>query len=85
MIAYEIQLRYVIRDKIQSETKSEKKNFCQKKDFVKKKLSEKNLSHTLSQITSVQSELSRTNRCLLSLSGVYIPQLGWKFRLLFIS
>ena len=40
MIAYEIQLQYVIRDKIQSETKSEiffRKKFCWKKkisDFV---------------------------------------------------
>ena len=39
MIAYEIQLQYVIRDKIQSEEKSEKKNV-----LLEKKLSEKNLS-----------------------------------------
>ena len=43
MIAYEIQLRYVIRDKIQSETKSSqrqylRKIFFQKKYFVGKKL-----------------------------------------------
>ena len=67
MIAYEIQLRYVILGKIQSETKSSprqnsvreknqrKSFFCQKKNYQKKKL-------------------SRTNRCLLSLSGKYIPQ-----------
>ena len=29
----------------------------------------------LSQISSVQVELSRTNLCLSSLSGIYIPQL----------
>ena len=38
MIAYEIQLRYVIRDKIQSETKSEKKNFLSEKRFCQKKI-----------------------------------------------
>ena len=79
MIAYEKQLRYVIRDKIrdkiQSEKKSKKKIFCQKK-FCWKKLLEKNLSQMLSQISSAQSELSRTNRCLSSLSGIYTPQLG---------
>ena len=37
MIAYEIQLRYVVRDKIQSE-----KNFVGKKIYQKKILSEKN-------------------------------------------
>ena len=47
MIAYEIQLRYVIRDKIQSEAKysprqnsvrekSEKNIFCQKKNLLEK-------------------------------------------------
>ena len=38
MIAYEIQLRYVIRDKIQSEKKNffRKKDFCWKKNFVRK-------------------------------------------------
>ena len=67
MIAYEIQLWYVIRDKIQSDTKYEKNIFCQKKIVTK------NLSWTLSQISSVQSELSRINRCLSSLSGTCIP------------
>ena len=37
MIVYEIQRRYVIRDKIQSKKKSEKKIFCQKRNFVRKK------------------------------------------------
>ena len=37
MFAYEIQLRYVIRDKIQSEKKSEKNFFVRKKDFCDKK------------------------------------------------
>ena len=53
MIAYEIQLRYVIEDKIQSETKfsprqiqsetkfSQEKNFCQKKQIIKKKKKKK--------------------------------------------
>ena len=36
MIAYEIQLRYVIRDKIQSKKKSEKKIFCQKKNYLRR-------------------------------------------------
>ena len=78
MIAYEIQLRYVIRDKIHSETKfSLRKNlrkslvFFVKQKIVRKKI----LSWTLSQISHAQSELSRTNRCLSSLSGKYIPQL----------
>ena len=40
MIAYEIQLRYVIRDKIQSETKfSPKKILSEKKDVIRKKYS----------------------------------------------
>ena len=89
MIAYEIQLRHVIRDKIQSETKfsqrqnpvqdkfqsekKSKKNFFTKKIFVRKKiLSETNLSQTLSQISSAQSELSQTNQCLSSLSSMYV-------------
>ena len=69
MIAYEIQLRYVIRDKIQSRIK-----FVGKKILLEKKLSKKNLSWTLSQISRVQSELSRTNRCLSSLSDTYMMQ-----------
>ena len=48
MIAYEIQLWYVIRDKTQSETK-----------FSSRK---KNLSRALSQISSAQSELPQTNQ-----------------------
>ena len=71
MIAYEIQLRYVIRDKIQSEKKLSGKKFYRKKNC------HKNLPRTLSQIFSVQSELSRTRRCLSSLSGMYIPQLNY--------
>ena len=57
------------RDKIQSEKKSEKKIFLSEKNCQKK-----NLSWMLSRISSAQSELSRTNRCLSSLSGIYIPQ-----------
>ena len=43
MVAYEIQLRYVIRDKIrdkiQTETKSsQRQNFFVKKNFVRKKI-----------------------------------------------
>ena len=60
MIAYEIQLQYVIQDKIQSEKESEKKNFIRKKN-LSKKISEKKLSQMVSWISSVQSELSRTN------------------------
>ena len=59
MIAHEIQLRYVIRDKIQSETKfSRKKNFYQKKNFARKRNSqifsqtEFHLGLNLSQISS---------------------------------
>ena len=62
MIAYEIQLRCVIRDKIQSktkiqsETKSEnffsEKFFCQEKIFIGKKIVGKNDSQILSWISS---------------------------------
>ena len=38
IIAYEIQLQYVIQDKIQSEKKSEKKIFCRKNNFARKKI-----------------------------------------------
>ena len=38
MIAYEIQLQYVIRDKIQSEKKSEKKIFLSGKILLEKKI-----------------------------------------------
>ena len=77
MIVYEIQLRQnerqnSVRDKIQSET-----NFSLRKNprfFVRKQIVRKKLSEMLSPISSAQSELSRTNRCLSSLSGVYIPQ-----------
>ena len=55
MIAYEIQLRYVIRDKIQSEKKIEKKSFCQKKK----------LPQILSQTDSNQSELSQDKSMLI--------------------
>ena len=73
MIAYEIQLRYVIRDKIQSEKQSKKNIFCWEKNFVRKKY----LSQISSRTDSNQSELSRTNQCLSQqLSGIYlyIPQ-----------
>ena len=86
MIVYEMQLRYEIEtkfnprqnpvwDKIQSE-KNPKKYFLSEKKFVRKKffVGKKNFSLTLSQISSVQSELSRTNQWLPSLSGKYIPQ-----------
>ena len=65
MIAYEIQLRYVIRDKIQSGTSVRDKIesetiflFCQKKNFVEKFFfsdfgSDRILSQTLSRISSV--------------------------------
>ena len=82
MIAYEIQLRYVIRDKIQSETK-----FLKKKKIIEKKSCWGKSSWTefclilnfilvqiLSWISSAFFELSRTNRCLSSLSDIYIPQ-----------
>ena len=38
MIAYEIQMRYVIRDKIQSETNSVKEKIQEKKILLKKKI-----------------------------------------------
>ena len=44
--------------------------FVRKKFCRKKKLSEKNVSRMLSQISSAQSELFRTNRCLSSLSDM---------------
>ena len=70
-----------VRDKIQSETKfSPRKNltkmFSIRKIFCQKKIVRKSLSSTLSLISSPQSELSLTNRCLSSPSGTYIPQLG---------
>ena len=66
MIAYEIQLWYVIRDRIQSE----KNIFLSEKKKTNKLSEKKNLSQMLSWISSAQSELSRTNRCLSSLSGM---------------
>ena len=60
-----------VRNKIQSETKY----FCQKKTFVRKKnFVRKKLPQMLSWISSAQSELSRTNQCLSSLSGIFILQ-----------
>ena len=73
MIAHEIQLRYVIRDKIQSETKfspkkkSETKFSLRKRFFVRKK----KLSWMLSQISSAQSEQSWTNGWLSSVSSTH--------------
>ena len=63
MITYEIQLRYVIQDKIQDKRQNpaREKNFCQKNNFVRKKIVRKKLSRTLPWISSVQSELSQTN------------------------
>ena len=64
-----------VRDKVQTEKKKSEKNiFLLEKFFFKTKLSEKNWSRMLSQISSAQSELSQTNRWLSSLSGIYIPQ-----------
>ena len=64
MIAYEIQLQYVIRDKIQSETKSQnffllEKRICQKKKILGFPLG-------LNFVSDFQCtfELSQTNRCL---------------------
>ena len=78
MIAYEIQLLYVIRDKIRDKIYFET-NFCQEKNLLEKKL-----SWILSQTEFCLgrclrfpvhfSELSWTNQCLSSLSGMYIPQ-----------
>ena len=74
MIACEIQLWYVIPDKIRDKIQSEKK-IREKEFFVgKQNCQKKNLSRTLSQISRLQSELSQTNRCLSLLSGTYIPQ-----------
>ena len=56
MIAYEKQLWYVIRAKIQSETKSDKKNFIGKKIFVRKKFLD-----FVSDFQCAFYELSRTN------------------------
>ena len=99
MIAYEVQLRYVIRDKIRgkihSMTKSSprqnsvrdkfglrqiwsKTKFSLRQNprifFIEKQFSDFVLDRILSLISSVQSELSRTNRCLSSLSDTYITQ-----------
>ena len=80
MIAYEIQLHYVNRDKIQFETKfSPRKNlrkifFVGKQILLDKKIVRKNLSWMLSRISSAQSEFSRTNRCISSLSSIHMPQ-----------
>ena len=80
MTACEIQLRYVIRDKIQSETKSSLRQNLSKIFFVSKifcleKIVRKKFDRMLSQISSEQSVLSQKNRCLSSLSGIFIPQL----------
>ena len=79
MIACEIQLQYVIPDKFQSETKFNlrknlRKRFFVGKNFVRKYTVQKELSQTLSLISSALFELSRTNGCLSSLSRKYIPQ-----------
>ena len=61
MIAYEIQLWYVIRDKIQDKIQSEIKLSPRKireKFFLSKNFVRKKLSWTLSQISSAQNELS---------------------------
>ena len=76
MIAYEIQLRYVIRDKIRDKIQSDTKFslrqifFCQKKILSEKKLSqilsqtEFCLGHYLEFSSVFFFELSRTNQCL---------------------
>ena len=80
MIAYEIQLRYVIRDKIQSKTNSvqdkiqSEKKFCWKKNFIGKKSQVCSQTEFCLRFPVHFFELSRTNRCLSSLSGMYIPQ-----------
>ena len=58
-------------------------------------LSEKKLSRMLSWISSVQSELSRTNRCLSLLSGIHTaivkftsrvrPEAEWHSRLVWVQ
>ena len=70
MIAYEIQLQYVIRDKIQSENFFLTIFFLLEKNFIGKKiLSEKKNSRILSRTEFCLRfpvcffELSRTNRC----------------------
>ena len=60
MIAYEIQSSAICNPRQNSVQEKIQKNF----------LSEKKLSQMLSRTSSEQSELSQTNRCLLSLSGV---------------
>ena len=85
MFDHEIQLWYVIRDKIREKFSpiikfSLRKNlrkidFVTVKIFLEKKIVRKKMSWMLSQISSVQGELSRTNICLSSLRGIYIPHL----------
>ena len=61
-----------VREKIQFEKKSKKKTFFVRKKILSgKKIVTKKLSWMLSLISSAQSELSRTNRCLSPLSGTY--------------
>ena len=88
MIAYEIQLRCVIRDKIQSETKSDnffsdKISFCWEKIFIGKNiLLEKKILRFCLGLNFVLDfqcalfELSQTNRCLSSQSGIYVALLS---------
>ena len=66
MIAYEIQLRYVIRDKIQSETKS---------SLRQNSVRDKKICFGLNFVSDfqAQSELSMVY-LLSSLSSIYIPQ-----------
>ena len=73
MIAYEIQLRYVIRDKIRSETNSVKDKIWE--FFYRKNILGFCLGlNFVSDFQCAFLELPRTNRCLSSLSGIYIPQ-----------
>ena len=77
MIAYEIQLWYVIRDKIrekiQSETKNPardkiwEKNFCQKKQFGRKKCKNKIVS-------DIVSDFQYTNWAVLDKSMLIITK-----------
>ena len=66
----QIPRRNSVRDKIQSEKNLRKKIFCWKKIVEKENFSEKNLSWMLSWISSAQSKLPLTIRCVASLSGI---------------
>ena len=87
MITYEIQLRYVIRDKLSPRQNlvrdkfSARQNsvqdntqefFCWEKIFIRRKiLLEKKFSDFVSDLQCALFELSRTNQYLSSLSGTH--------------